>query len=109
MTAPWLSGRGDIYPGSVSLHNGILAYVFVLGILILDCLFDYLGSGYSFCSRSVFRKHHVEGLVQLLLSLSELENDSAVVALGLLWAIWGYSTFFSGQSVYHFDSSCQNR
>lgn len=66
MTAPWLSGRGDISPGSVSLHNGILAYVFVLGILILGCLFDSLGSGYPFCSYTVFRKHHVEGLANHL-------------------------------------------
>lgn len=39
-TAPWLSGGGDSYPGSVPLHNGTLACVFVLGILILGCLFD---------------------------------------------------------------------
>lgn len=39
-TAPWLSGGGDVYPGSVPLHNGTLACVFVLGILILGCLFD---------------------------------------------------------------------
>lgn len=78
--------------------------MFVQGILILSCLFDYLGSGYSFCSFTIFGKP-----MQSFLFLSELENDSAVAALGLLWAVWGYSTFFSGQNVYHFNSSCQNR
>lgn len=32
-TALWFSGEGDIYPGSVPLHNGTPACVFVLGIL----------------------------------------------------------------------------
>lgn len=50
-TAPWLSGGGDVYPGSVPLHNGTLACVFVLGILILGCvcvyIWGYVGVSFS--------------------------------------------------------------
>lgn len=58
--------------------------MFVLAILILGCLFDSLRSGSSFCSWTVFRKHHVEGLMQslLFLILNELENGSVLAALG---------------------------
>lgn len=62
-TALWLSGGRHIYPGLVPLHNGTLACVSALGILTLACLTPW-ALAILFFSWTIFRKHHVEGLMK---------------------------------------------